>query len=265
MFSDYVNKLYNMKSHPKNVTQKLLAKSLLNNLLGRFGMDFTKPFTDIVEPKAYSEIELTRKISSRKVITDNDILVTYSPDIDKSICEGFNIDYNEALKDPNIAFKVKNSGFKGVSLVIATAVTAYGRIHINKIKNKIFEMNGNIYYSDTDSIVTDIELPSDMIDPKAIGKLKLEHKIKKGYFISAKTYCLITDDEKVIIKAKGVKKNTLSESDFIDMYNGEDIKTAIKSASITDYSEGSVVISEKQITLNAKSYLKRNKIYKDNV
>lgn len=49
------------------------------------------------------------------------------------------------------------------------------------------------------------------------------------------------------------------------MYNGEDIKTAIKSASITDYSEGSVVINEKQITLNAKSYLKRNKIYKDNV
>lgn len=41
MFSDYVNKLYNMKSHPKNVTQKLLAKSLLNNLLGRFGMDCT--------------------------------------------------------------------------------------------------------------------------------------------------------------------------------------------------------------------------------
>lgn len=49
------------------------------------------------------------------------------------------------------------------------------------------------------------------------------------------------------------------------MYNGEDIKTAIKSASITDYSQGSVVINEKEITLNAKSYLKRNKIYKDNV
>ena len=27
-----------MKSHPNNVTQKLLGKSLLNNLLGRFGM-----------------------------------------------------------------------------------------------------------------------------------------------------------------------------------------------------------------------------------
>lgn len=38
MFSSYVNKLYNMKSHPNNVTQKLLGKSLLNNLLGRFGM-----------------------------------------------------------------------------------------------------------------------------------------------------------------------------------------------------------------------------------
>lgn len=32
-------------------------------------------------------------------------------------------------------------------------------------------MGGDIYYSDTDSIVTDIELPLDMVDPKAIGKL----------------------------------------------------------------------------------------------
>lgn len=187
VFSSYVNKLYSMKSQPKNVTQKLLAKSLLNNLLGRFGMDFTKFNTEIVDLKTYNEIILTRKISSKKVITENKILLTYSPDIDKSVCEEFNIDYSQALKDPNLAFSSKNSSFKGVSIAIAAATTAYGRIHINRIKDTILEKKGNIYYSDTDSIVTDIELPSDMIDPKAIGKLKLEHKIKKGYFISAKT------------------------------------------------------------------------------
>lgn len=117
VFKRYVDFIYNIKTNPKDSTHKSMAKNLLNNLLGRFGIDFTKTFTDIVDPKAYNKIELTRKISSRKVITDNDILVTYSSDIDKPICEGFNIDYHEALKDPNIAFKVKNSGFKRVKKV----------------------------------------------------------------------------------------------------------------------------------------------------
>ena len=43
-----------------------------------------------------------------------------------------------------------------------------------------------------------------MIDPKAIGKLKLEYKIKKGYFISAKTYFLVLDDAYVTKKNKGI-------------------------------------------------------------
>jgi hypothetical protein len=46
-------------------------------------------------------------------------------------------------------------------------------------------MGGNIYYSDTDSIVTDLELPTSMVDPKVLGKLKLEHEVVRGYFIGA--------------------------------------------------------------------------------
>lgn len=59
----------------------------------------------------------------------------YSLDINKSIYEGFNIDYLEALKDPNIAFKVKNNSFNRVSIVIAAIIKVYSRIHINKIKD----------------------------------------------------------------------------------------------------------------------------------
>lgn len=54
-------------------------------------MDFTKFNTEIVDLDTYNKILLTRKVSSIKVITDNDILLTYSSDIDKLICEGFNI------------------------------------------------------------------------------------------------------------------------------------------------------------------------------
>lgn len=178
------------------------------------------------------------------------ILLSYSSDIDKSICESFNIDYSVVLltltKDPNLLLKNKSSSFKSISIAIARVTIAYSRIYINKIKDTILKKGGNIYYSNTDSIVTDIELSLDMINSKQIGKLKLKYKIKKGYFINAKIYCLVLDNGYVtkenkikVIKAKGVKKNTLSESDFINMYNDKDIKTAILSASIPDYSKDS--------------------------
>lgn len=266
VFGNYVEKLYTMKSTPKNITQKNLAKSLLNNLLGRFGMDINKPITKIVNNETFNEISLTRKVTSRKDITDEDILLTYSAELDQLICESFDIDYLKALKDPKISSKQyhTNGKFKGVSIPIAAAVTAYGRIHITKIKKQILQMGGNIYYSDTDSVVTDIKLPASMVDPKAIGKLKLEHHIKRGYFISAKTYCLINDNGVEIKKAKGLNSNTLSEDDYVEMYKGKDIKTGIKPYSTTNYLEGSVIISEKEITLNADSYTKRVKVYKDN-
>ena len=66
----------------------------------------------------------------------------------------------------------------------------------------IFKYKGNIYYSDTDSIVTDMELGSDLVDPKALGKLKLEHVIDKGIFISGKTYCFMTKNGGFIKKLK---------------------------------------------------------------
>ena len=38
VFSDYINNVYKIKSNPSNACQKAMAKSLLNNLLGRFGI-----------------------------------------------------------------------------------------------------------------------------------------------------------------------------------------------------------------------------------
>ena len=263
LFTKYVENLYKMKSHPKNITQKNLAKSLLNNLIGRFGMDISKPITEIVDSKTFNEISLTRKITTWKEITDDSILVTYIPEIDESVCDSFNIDFIKAIQ--SLEKSKKNSTFEGVSIAIAAATTAYGRIHITKIKNKILKMGGNIYYSDTDSIVTDIELPTSMVDPKILGKLKLEHKVVRGYFMSAKTYCLINTEGQEIKKAKGLKSLTLKEDDYLELYKGNSIKTGKKTYSTTNYYEGSVVISNKPITLNADSYTKRTKIYKDNI
>lgn len=271
VFTEYVDNLYIMKSQPKNITQKNLAKSLLNYLYGGFGMDINKPITKIVDNETFNEILLTRKITTKKDITDDDILVTYSSDLDESVCDSFNIDFIEALK--NVKTSTNSNTFKNVSVPIAAAVTSYGRIHITKIKDKIIKMGGNIYYSDTDSIVTDIKLPIDMVDPKALGKLKLEYEVKRGYFIGAKTYCLVLNKPIIIegkevweVKiAKGLDSKTLTEQDYVKMYKGGDVKTGIKTYSTTNYFEGSVVVKDEKITLNADSYVKRIKICEDNV
>ena len=78
--------------------------------------------------------------------------------------------------------------FTDVSIAIASAVTSYARINISKTKLDILKKG--LFYSDTDSIVTNIPL-DDRLVGNALGQYKLEYTIQKAYFISSKTYCLI--------------------------------------------------------------------------
>ena len=56
VFSTYVQDLYRIKSNTKNPVEKTISKSLLNNLLGRFGLDINKPKTVLVNENKYIEI-----------------------------------------------------------------------------------------------------------------------------------------------------------------------------------------------------------------
>jgi hypothetical protein len=99
-----------------------------------------------------------------------------------------------------------------VSIGIASAITAYARIHMSQFKNNPLI---NLYYSDTDSIYTDSDLDESFIDDKILGKLKLENTCKKAVFLSPKVYCLLTEDNKVIYKVKGLKHEIeLTMKDF---------------------------------------------------
>lgn len=53
--------------------------------------------------------------------------------------------------------------------------------------------------------------------------MKLEYgKIKTGYFISNKTYCLVLEDGNLIKRSKGINSESLTLQDYEDMYkNGE--------------------------------------------
>jgi hypothetical protein len=101
----------------------------------------------------------------------------------------FGYDYDKVLIGLGVT-KETNNEFKDISLVIAAAITAYARIHMAEIKLDLLGNKGNLYYTDTDSIVTDIALDSKLIGNK-LGQFKLEYEIDKAYFISSKTYCLV--------------------------------------------------------------------------
>jgi len=87
-----------------------------------------------------------------------------------------------------------------INIAIASAITAGGRVHMSIFKNNpLF----NLYYSDTDSAVTDAPLPIEYIGSE-LGKMKLEHTITRAVFLAPKVYGFITVDGQEIIKAKGI-------------------------------------------------------------
>ena len=76
--------------------------------------------------------------------------------------------------------------------------------------------NGQVYYCDTDSIVTDIPLPADIVHDKEYGKWKIERKVKHGLFILPKLYAEVSDDGEEILKSKGIVKQFMKTTTFAD-------------------------------------------------
>lgn len=259
VFKEYINEVYQNKANATNSTEKSMAKSLLNNLLGRFGISLEKSVTKIVARDQFEEMLSFHKIKSVQELGNEYVLIEYVPRLDYDIIDANKMDITKVIE--------KKGDYEGVkmnytSIPISAAINAYARIYISQIKLHILQNKGNIYYSDTDSIVTDIELPSELVDPKHIGKFKLEHLVAKGIFTSSKTYCLLTKDGKFISKAKGVKINSLSWFDYFDHLCGNDI-SAMKKSSYKNLEEGFVDIKTDPITLHSDSYKGRIKKYKN--
>jgi len=67
----------------------------------------------------------------------------------------------------------------------------------------------------TDSAYINKPLPSEMVNSKILGKMKLENVLTDAIFLAPKVYCLLTEDGKVIHKVKGLNHNIdLNLNDF---------------------------------------------------
>jgi hypothetical protein len=212
IFKDYVEKLYAIKeSHPKGSPMNLNAKLLLNSLYGRFGMS---PHSDehIVMPSHLSnQFILDDKFDILNVIDfrNNQELITY-----------------KKSHNPNIDGNAEENKYKNVSIVIASAITAYGRIHMSKFKNNP-EIE-NLLYSDTDCIAI-----SGLLNPKYIGKgigqMELEKSFTKVVYLAPKVYVGLMQNKKdpnkidvhAVIKGINVEKKSkqFKFNDFVLLLN----------------------------------------------
>lgn len=111
---------------------------------------------------------------------------------------------------------------------IASAITAQARIEMHKWFMKCKELGGNIWYCDTDSIVTDIELPEKFVNDE-LGMMDHEHTVKEGVFCRPKTYAEITEDGENTIKGKGMRdinsdtphNDPITARDMIDAFDND--------------------------------------------
>src|SRR6266545_2206120 len=182
IFEKYINDLYNIRlNYPKTDPMNLIAKLLLNSLYGRFGMDDNFTFIEIINKKDYINFE-KQDGAIESIIDIIEIGNNYMIPV-KSPITKLKTDIDNASETHN------------VNIAIASAVSAYARIHMSPFKNN--NTLGNLYYSDTDSAYFDKPLPDSMIDPKRLGALKLEGVYSKGIFLAPKVYCLLDNNNNI--------------------------------------------------------------------
>lgn len=254
LFSDYVSKMYNIRlQYPKTNPMNQIAKLLMNSLYGKFGMkdDITR-------------IEILNNITDQDKAHINEVLDIYKGDIiDLINLDGYTMIIFKDITD--IHYDDKNDMYHGteVNISIASAITAYARIHMSIFKNI---PDVKIYYSDTDSIVTNVPLPDWMVGTE-LGQVKLEHVIKKAVFLAPKVYALITEDNKEIIKVKGLRHDVISKlrfSDFEALLIKDFSREFIQEKWFTSITKSEISISDVIYTLKTTSN-KRELIYENGV
>jgi DNA polymerase elongation subunit (family B) len=178
VFQEYVDTYYTIKSESKGAKREC-AKLFLNSPYGKFGQSRTN-----------------RAIKTK----------------DEMIKAGYSI--NDASFDGGYLFSFDETSYqnRSVNPIYATFVTAYARHVLYEGIETTLKLGGEVYYCDTDSIKTNIELPAEMIHSTELGKWDFEGFYHESVFVSPKLYSMQGED--TIKKAKGVCKENIESLTF---------------------------------------------------
>ena len=254
IFKEYVDTMYNLRlSYTKEDPMNLIAKLLMNSLYGKFGMKPESTLIEMYDTSSETSVELL-----------NDMIDLYGSFIKDFIkVDNYLLTIRDSV--PSYTYNENDNMYHGldVNIAIASAITAGARMWMSHLKNN---PEFNLYYSDTDSIVIDKPLPSFMVG-NLLGQFKLEHVINKAVFLAPKVYAFITEDNKEVIKIKGLKKETLINVHI------QDLESLLIKDSTTEFTqekwnkkliEGGISINDTAYTLKVTSN-KREAIYIDNI
>jgi hypothetical protein len=257
LFSGYVNKMYNLRlTYPKSDPMNQIAKLLQNSLYGKFGMR-----TEITKVGLYSLIDKEDRTNLRELL---DIYGNSVQDVVKFDGKVLIVrDASDKLLDEGDELSTELYHGSEVNIAIASFVTASARIHMSIFKNN---PDYKLYYSDTDSIIIDSPLPSDMIG-SALGLMKLEYVVKRAVFLAPKVYGLVTKDGEEVIKVKGLTPESLSNVNVNTLSNlliQDSSKSFIQEKWYNNLVAGTISVSDIAYTLKVTSN-KREAIYIDGV
>lgn len=255
-------------------SKRQVIKSLLNKLLFAFNyVSLSKPINKTVHTKVLDKILVAKAIGTAKTfkeINSDSFVLTDIPLLAKEVCDYHNIyDYYKAnLNERSHSIVKFVNVFQDTAIIISAFTTAYARVQRNQIKLEIIAAGASIFYSDSASIVTDISMDkwTEVLLEKVgteLGQLNFEYKVSKGSFISntIKVSALFLNDGTIIKKGKGFSAISVALSEYEQMYIYSQSIKANKIYGKTNFSLGSVLNENKEVTININSYKKRKKYY----
>jgi hypothetical protein len=254
IFKEYVDKMYALRlEFEKGDPMNLIAKLLMNSLYGKFGMKLESTLIEICDTSCDTQLTLF-----------NEMLEVYG----ESVIDFVKIDHRIlTIRQSMIHYKYNENDdmYHGqdVNIAIASAVTAGARMWMSILKNNpLFKL----FYSDTDSIVINKQLPSYMVGEE-LGQFKLEYVINRAVYLAPKVYGFIDENGNEIVKVKGVAKEHLKDFHIQDLEKllfKDASKEFVQSKWFKKVLEGDITINEVAYTLKITSN-KRAAIYIDDI
>ena len=177
IFDDYVNTLYKLREEYKisgDTARDLLVKILLNSLYGKFGQ------------REHARWEIAEEYET--------LVMAREPVGIERFDDVFDDRYTEYLQIGNTLYHAFSNPDAKPSVNSVTSIAGYitskARSILWEAMAFIMDNGGRIFYCDTDSIFTDIELPDSMVSDTELGKWKLEEIIPRGEteFVAPKHY-----------------------------------------------------------------------------
>jgi hypothetical protein len=214
IFTNYIKYFYNIKKLAEGAL-RFIAKNHLNQLYGYFGRKLT-----LIETKNIFNKDLDKYVGNYTIFNIIKINESIS-----TILMSSNLDFdliNDIKNDSGLELVHSFRNIKS-HVGIAAAVTAYARIEMLELKMLLIKLGIKLYYTDTDSIFVDKELPQELIG-NDLGQLKDELKggwIKKAYFLGIKKYGYLDDNNITHSIFSGIERNTLTWNEILQIANGD--------------------------------------------